>query len=282
MYVPTAFAEQRLEVLHAFIRGHSFATVVTAGGDGPVASHVPVLLLPASGPFGSLQFHLARQNEQAEALASGAAALVIFHGPHAYISPRWYAAEVAVPTWNYVSVHARGTPRSLDDRALIEHLRSLSATHEPEGPAAWSPDRLPAETAAKLRGSIVAFEIVIERIEGKWKLGQNRAAADVRGAVEGLRASADPDAAKIADLMEAASRRGGSYPRLCVGQGGRLGKRRASPRLPIQAEPADCLAVELLAIEPVVDHRLDLGEAGLLEHAPGSRVADPAARIDRA
>jgi transcriptional regulator len=205
MCAPPTFAEQRLDVLHAFMRAHSFASVVTPGIHGPVASHVPVLFLPGSGCYGSLQFHLARQNEQADALASGAAALIIFHGPHAYISPRWYASEVAVPTWNYVSVHARGTPRPLDDRALIEHLRSLSATYEPEGPAGWSPDQLPRELAEKLRGSIVGFEIVIERIESKWKLGQNRAAADVRGAVKGLRASADPDAARIADLMEAAS-----------------------------------------------------------------------------
>src|SRR4051794_28060646 len=106
MYVPAVFAESRRDVLHAFMREHSFATVVTGAGAGLVASHVPVVLLADRGEHGTLQFHLARPNPQGEALTAGAETLVMFHGPHAYVSPTWYETAERVPTWNYVAVHA--------------------------------------------------------------------------------------------------------------------------------------------------------------------------------
>src|SRR5688500_13871881 len=126
MYAPAAFAEERIEVLHEFIARHGFATLVTGGGGGArtelAASHVPMLLLPERGKFGTLQVHFARQNEHWRALAAGEGVLSIFHGPHAYVSPRWYKKPVSVPTWNYVVVHAQGTPRAMEDAALREHL----------------------------------------------------------------------------------------------------------------------------------------------------------------
>jgi transcriptional regulator len=203
MYIPRDFAETRPDVLHDLIRAHSFATVVSNGPDGPVASHAPVVLVAEGGPFGTLQCHLAKPNPHAELLAAGGPALAIFQGPHAYISPRWYVSPVTVPTWNYAVVHAHGRARAMDDSALVDHLRRLTEAYEP-GDGGWTPDRIPQDAFTGLRRAIVGFEIEITRLEGKWKLGQNRREEDVRGAVDGLRRTGDPDAVRIAEMMKAA------------------------------------------------------------------------------
>ena len=179
MYIPPAFAEQRLDVLHEFMIAHPFVTLVTRGAGGLIASHVPVVLLRSGGEFGTIQLHLAKPNPQCDDLAAGNEALAIFQGPHAYISPTWYVTKAVVPTWNYVAVHAYGTPRAMDDDALHQHLNDL----------------------VKLRRAIVGFEIPIARLEGKWKLGQNRAREDRLGAIAGLRTTGGGDDAIIADLM---------------------------------------------------------------------------------
>ena len=189
-----------MEVLHEFMRRHSFASVVTGGAEGLVASHVPVLVLAERGKYGTLQMHLAKQNGQWRELAGGARALVMFQGPHAYVSPRWYRTEVAVPTWNYVAVHAYGPARVLDDEGLAGHLRLLTAAYETP-PGGWSTEQIPEEVMRKMRGSIVGFEIEVERLEGKWKLGQNRSAEDVRGAIRGLRESGEAEAVRVAEMM---------------------------------------------------------------------------------
>jgi transcriptional regulator len=202
MYIPPSFLEQRPHVLHAFIRHHSFATIITTTPDVPLASHVPIILLPDRGQFGALQFHLARQNPQWNLLAQATDVLVIFHGPHAYISPTWYKSAVAVPTWNYLAVHAYGRPRMLDDAQLSEHLRLLVSSYEP--PGGWSTERMPAEVLEKMKRNIVGFEMEIERLEGKWKLNQNRPREDVQGAIEGLLATGDAESKKVAELMKQA------------------------------------------------------------------------------
>src|SRR5688572_10486571 len=172
MYVPAAFAEDRLEVLHDFIARHGFATLITGGGGDSArgeltASHVPMVLLPGSGKFGTLQVHFARQNEHWRALAAGENVLAIFQGPHAYVSPRWYRNPVSVPTWNYVVVHAQGTPRAMEDAALREHLHVLVATYEPAD-GGWDMRALPGDVAEKLQRQVVGFEIEITRLQGKW------------------------------------------------------------------------------------------------------------------
>ena len=204
MYIPSAFAEQRLSVLHELIRSHPFATVITTGNSGITASHVPVVLLPTSGSSGTLQFHLAKPNPQCEDLAAGADVLAIFLGPHGYVSPTWYATAGTVPTWNYVAVHVYGTPSVMSDERLVEHLDRLVAEYESGRPNGWDTGRLPGETFAKLRGAILGFDVTIARIEGKWKLGQNRTASDRAGAIAGLRTTGTPDDAALADLMAAA------------------------------------------------------------------------------
>ena len=173
----------------------------TRGEHGLIASHVPVILLPALGPSGTLQLHLAKPNPQCDDLAAGAEVLVIFHGPHGYISPTWYATATSVPTWNYVAVHAYGTPRVLSDDDLRHHLDALVETYESGQPDGWNTDKLPGDTSASLRGAIIGFEVPIARLQGKWKLGQNRVAQDRMGAIDGLRSTGAPNDATLAEWM---------------------------------------------------------------------------------
>jgi transcriptional regulator len=130
-------------------------------------------------------------------------ALAVFMGPHAYVSPTWYATGPAVPTWNYGVVHAHGKPRALEDAAFTRAaLAELVARHEP-GPGGWSVDKLPRELEENLVKAIVAFEMPVERLEAKFKLGQNRSAADRAGTMAGLEASGTPEAAALAAFMRA-------------------------------------------------------------------------------
>lgn len=203
MYIPQHFREDRHDVLHDLIEAYSFATVVSAGAE-LVADHVPVLIDRARGPLGTLRGHFAKANGHWRVLA-GAPALAIFQGPHAYISPTWYETPVSVPTWNYVAVHAYGTPRLIADEATLRALiADIVRTYEARFERPWSLDRLPAEMVARSMAQIVGFEIPIERLEGKWKLNQNRSAADRKGAIRGLRAGGSPLGVDVARLMEAA------------------------------------------------------------------------------
>jgi transcriptional regulator len=204
MYVPSTFAETRLDVLHEFIRAHDFATVITAGPCGMLASHVPVVLKASPGEHGVLQMHLAKPNVHWESLARGEDALAIFQGPHGYISPRWYVSNATVPTWNYIVVHAYGTPRLMSTEELRPHLDELVATYESRHPDGWDTGRLPDGLADKLQAGIVGIEFSIKRVEGKWKLGQNRTRDDRVGAIAGLRAVGDAANAALADVMQSA------------------------------------------------------------------------------
>lgn len=203
MYVPPSFSEEDLGALHAVIREHSFATLVSRGGEGPFASHLPFLLDAEAGRCGTLRGHMARANRQWRDFEAGVEVLVVFQGPHAYISPSWYRTELSVPTWNYVAVHAYGKPRLIEgESAAVELLREMVATYEGSLPQPWSMDRLPADFVDKLVTAIVPFEMEIERLEGKFKLGQNRSDEDRRGVAAALGALNDPAAVAVAGLME--------------------------------------------------------------------------------
>jgi len=218
MYIPAAFAVDDPADLTRLIQQNAFATLVSIAADGlmanyptanypvasyPMASHVPLLYRPEQGPHGTLVGHLARPNPQVEALIAGTPMLAIFSGPHAYISPGWYQAAPAVPTWNYLAVHACGRPRVLEGEAAAETVAELAAVYEAGRAPPWRlADQPPAFIAGMLRG-IVAFEMPIDRLEGKAKLNQNRSLADREGAVRGLRAETDPGAHAVADLMAA-------------------------------------------------------------------------------
>jgi transcriptional regulator len=149
-----------------------------------------------------LRTHLARANPQAEHLATGAESLVIFHGPHAYVSPTWYATEPNVPTWNYAVVHAYGTPRLMDESGLRTLLVDLSAQFESGRPEPWRAEALADDYVAKMLRGIVGVEIAITRLEGKWKMSQNKREEDRLGAIAGLRAAGDLESMATAVIME--------------------------------------------------------------------------------
>jgi len=203
MYIPPHFREERLDVLQGLMEENSFATLVSQTPDGLYATHIPILVDRTAGPLGTLRGHVARANPHWKHLG-GSEALAIFAGPHAYVSPSWYATGGRVPTWNYLAVHVYGTPRLVEDPAAVRTLIERTVgTYESGFEQPWDMSGLdPTATTAMLQG-IVAFEIPIARIEGKRKLNQNRSRADREGAVRGLRAHGHDDAAAIADLMEA-------------------------------------------------------------------------------
>ena len=144
---------------------------------------------------------MARANPQWQHFASGDEVLAIFHGPHSYISPSWYETELAVPTWNYATVHAYGAPTVISDHErVVSLLRETVSTYEASFEQPW-PGDLPDELRDKLMQGIVAFEMPITRIEGKFKLGQNRPAADLRGVIDALSSADDADSRAIAQMM---------------------------------------------------------------------------------
>src|SRR5690349_16413472 len=189
MYVPSPFQQDDLPTLHRLIRAYSFGLLVTAGPDGPFASHIPFLLDTAAGEYGTLHGHLARPNPQWQHFGSLHEALVVFQGPHGYISPTWYERRDAnVPTWNYAAIHVRGRPRIVEEPEAVDRLLSnLAGTYEAGTPAPWRLDELPPAQLAGMRRGIVAFELPIGRIEGKFKLSQNKTQGDRTGAIAALR-----------------------------------------------------------------------------------------------
>ncbi len=198
MYLPPHFREDRLDVQHALVRARPLGTLVTAGPGGLVANHVPFLLYADEGPLGTLRAHLARANPQLGELGTVAECLAIFHGEEDYISPGWYATKretgKVVPTWNFVTVHAWGAPRVIDDAAwLRRQVGDLTDAHEARQPAPWRVDDAPADYLATMLKGIVGIEIPIARIEGKWKMSQNRSDADRAGVRAGLRAQGKDD-----------------------------------------------------------------------------------------
>jgi transcriptional regulator len=213
MYTPTHFAEDDVATLHALMRAHSFALLATARpGEAPVATHLPLLLDAERGGLGTLIGHVARANAHWRSFDGKTPALAVFTGAHAYVSARWYPSAKQVPTWNYEAVHAVGTPRRIDDPARVfELLRTLMVANEAVLPeAARALGKGPHELADipfphldKLTRGIVAFELPIERLEGKRKLSQNKKPSERRALIAGLRAVGGAGAAAIADAMQA-------------------------------------------------------------------------------
>jgi len=201
VYLPPAFTERRREVLIAHIDAHDFGLLVTPGAAAPIASHIP-FLTAQRGDRLYLQGHLARPNPQAADLADKGEALAIFTGPHAYVSPGWYAAGPAVPTWNYVDVHAYGPLTLIDDRGwLIDLLRRMVERHEAREPAPWRLDDLPRPYLDGMLNGIVGVELAVTRLEGKFKLSQNRPAEDRPRVIAALERRQEPESLALAGLM---------------------------------------------------------------------------------
>ncbi len=209
MYVPPAFREDRPEVLRAAIRATGLAILISEGPEGIIASHVPMLLDEAEGTNGLLLGHIARANPQWRSKAAEVEGLAIFPGPDAYISPNWYVTKretgKVVPTWNYVAVHAYGRLVFFDDREELRALVTrLTATHEGTFPAPWAVSDAPADFIASQLKGIVGFRLAITRLEGKWKMSQNRPEADRLGVIEGLKEQKGAAPAVVSDTVAAA------------------------------------------------------------------------------
>jgi transcriptional regulator len=206
VYNPTHFREERIPVLQDAIRRIALATLVSQGEADLVATHLPMLLDPEPAPLGTLIGHVARPNGHWRDLAGSGRALAIFLGPEGYVSPSWYPTKrenpKVVPTWNYVAIHAYGTVEVFDDperlRALVTRLTDR---HEGDRPERWHvTDAPPAFVDAMLKG-IVGLTLRIERLEGKWKMSQNRPEADRQAVEEAFAADDAPGSRAVADVM---------------------------------------------------------------------------------
>ena len=206
MYVPRAFAVDDIQILHQQMQASPLPVLVTHTSQGLHASHVPLLLDPDEGPYGTLNGHLARANPHGKALAQGTETLVIFAGEQAYISPSFYPSKAehgkTVPTWNYLAVHAYGTAEVFEDgERLLALVSRLSSKHEAGRPAPWAVSDAPGDYIDSMLKAIVGFRLPITRLEGKRKLSQNRDAADQAGVRQGLLANSNPQDHALAHLM---------------------------------------------------------------------------------
>ena len=202
MYIPKAFREDDLPTLHLLMQTYSFATLVSQHDGVPYASHLPLALRPEAGQAGTLIGHMARANPQWQSFDGEQEVLVIFQGPHTYVSPSWYTVQPSVPTWNYAAVHAYGAPRLIEDEAEIyEALQQLVRTYEASQVQPWTLDG-PNEFLRKMMRAIVGFSISIARLEGKYKLSQNRSPHDQEQVVQRLAAQDEPLDTAVAALMQ--------------------------------------------------------------------------------
>jgi len=199
MYNPAHFAESRPEVLRALIEQYPLATLISPGGGQLCVTHLPLLYSSDAGVV--LRGHMARANHHWQDHAGGEA-LAIFHGPQHYISPSWYPSKTehgkVVPTWNYVTVHARGTLQFIHDPAwLLDNVRALTHAQERQQPQPWSVDDAPNDYIGQILNAIVGVELHVTAIEGKWKVSQNRPRKDREAVVAALQDRGALDMARL-------------------------------------------------------------------------------------
>ncbi len=204
MYQPDHFRVDDVPQMHALMRGRPFAALISAA-NGLFASHLPTVLKD-EGPYGVIECHLARANPHCKDLAGDAEALMIFQGPEGYITPNWYPSKAqtgkVVPTWNFAVVHAYGRPEVMQDRDwLRRHVTELTAQQESSEARPWLPSDAPATFIDAMLRGIVGFRFAITRLEGKWKMSQNRENQDRAGVVQGLHKRAAGDDLAIAEMV---------------------------------------------------------------------------------
>lgn len=202
MYIPSAFRVSGRDRLQALMRDYPFAIMISSAEDGLHTTHLPFLLDPARGERGTLLGHVARANPHWRHFGGERETIAIFTGPHAYVSPSWYADPHAVPTWNYAVVHAHGIPRVIEDKARARSvLENLVAEHETPLVPRWTMDRAEPGVDRQL-DHIVVFEIEISHLEGKFKLSQNRSRADRLGVIQALDDSGNTLRRAVAGAMQ--------------------------------------------------------------------------------
>lgn len=201
MYTPASFKVDDLERLHELMRRYPFALLLTEQDGEIAATHLPFMIDAPRGKQGTLLAHMARANPHWKLFDGQRESLVVFTGAHAYISPSWYQSPVTVPTWNYAVVHAHGRPTIVRDKTRVRAmLEKLVAIHEAYVEPPWSTSQA-GDYIGKQLDYIVAFEIEIERLEGKFKFNQNRSRADQEGVVRALSESDDPMKLAVAEIM---------------------------------------------------------------------------------
>jgi transcriptional regulator len=205
MYQPDHFRVDNLQRMHSLMRARPFVTLVSAGLAGLYATHLPTVLKDEE-PYGLIECHLARANPHWKDLAAGDEALMIFQGPEGYITPNWYPSKAehgkVVPTWNYAVVHAYGRPEVMQDQDwLHRHVAELTAQQETNEAKPWALSDAPEPFIEVMLRGIVGFRFVITRIEGKWKMSQNRDMKDRNGVVEGLGKRGRGDDLEIANIV---------------------------------------------------------------------------------
>jgi transcriptional regulator len=205
VYQPQHFRKDNLDAQHAHIRAQPLGVLISAGASGLVANHIPFTLYPTEGPFGTLRCHVSRANQQWRDLQTVEECLVVFPGPQAYITPSWYATKretgKVVPTWNYATVHAWGRPIVTDEVVwLRRQIDDLTEVNEGRLPSPWHVDDAPEDFIASQMQGIIGIEFAITRIEGKWKMSQNRPEADRVGVAEGLAAQGG-EAARVGEVV---------------------------------------------------------------------------------
>ena len=205
MYLPDHHRVDDVAEMHALMRARPLATLVSAGAGGLVATHLPTVL-KSEGPLGAIECHLARANPHWKDLAAANEALMIFQGPEAYITPNWYATKAetgkVVPTWNYAAVHAYGRPAVMQDKAwLRHHVDDLVTQQEAREAQPWKVTDSPESYIDVMLRGIVGFRFEIARLEGKWKMSQNREMKDRAGVVDGLGRRHEGEDAEVAALV---------------------------------------------------------------------------------
>ena len=202
MYRPSAFAVDDVPILHAVMRARVFATVAAIRDGAVQFAYAPVLVDADNGPRGGIRFHLARGNPLAE-MEDGARVSIGAMGPDAYVSPDWYRAVVTVPTWNYIAVEGEGAVHRQSREELRKLVVDLSAQEEaklaPKRP--WLIDKVPAERTEALLNAIVGFSLSFERLQGKFKLSQDKKPQDFDGVIAGLEARGDPASLAVVRAM---------------------------------------------------------------------------------
>ena len=210
MYEPPLHKNENLPELHALIKERVFGLLITSGAEGLIANSVPFVLDTSASRLGVLKVHMARANPQWRELEERPDALVVFEGHDHYISPSWYATKretgKVVPTWNYTMVQAKGRAKVMDDAWLARQIEELTRTLEGRRDRPWAVSDAPAEFIAMQRRAIVGIEIEILDIRGKWKVSQNRPAADRAGVIAGLDAMGDEDSRAMARIVQEKSR----------------------------------------------------------------------------
>lgn len=212
MYTPKQFQVEDTAEVHALMRAHPFAVLVTHGSDGIVATHLPtVLKVDGASPLGRIECHVARPNPQWRTFAADTDALMIFQGPEAYIRPGWYPSKAehdkVVPTWNYAVAHVYGRLDVVQDQAwLLAHVTELTRQQEAHLSAPWATSDAPESYLAMMMRGIVGLKLPIARLEGKAKMSQNREPRDRAGVVRGLAERASGHDSEIASLVERLNR----------------------------------------------------------------------------